>query len=105
LGGLKLGSGLARPENRNACFADGIGNPGRQWGLGTDDHQVDRQFAGQRSDGGGIVAVDGMRGDQLADACVAWRRVDFRNVGTLKEGADTGVFAAAGAYDEYLHSL
>jgi hypothetical protein len=31
--------------------------------------------------------------------------VDFGNVGVCKQGADNGVFAAAGANDEYLHSL
>ena len=46
-----------------------------------------------------------MRGDELADAGVARSRMDFGNVGVCKQGADNGVFAAAGAKDEYLHSL
>jgi hypothetical protein len=46
-----------------------------------------------------------MRGNEFADARVARSRMDLGNVGIFKQRADNGVFAAAWANDEYLHSL
>ena len=54
--------------------------------------------------GVGIVRVDGVCGDQFADAGVARAAWTSDTFGVCKQGSDNGVFAAAGANDEYLHS-
>lgn len=105
LGSLELGGVLAGPEHRDAGVAHGVGHAGREGSLGANHHKVDVEPGGERRHRVRIVPVDGVRGDELADAGVARSRVDFGNVGVGKEGADNGVFAAAGANDEYLHSL
>ncbi|BAS16109.1 hypothetical protein AHiyo8_44120 [Arthrobacter sp. Hiyo8] len=74
-------------------------------GLRADHNQVNRKLCRKRCDGAGVVPVDRVRGDQLGDAGVSRSRVDLGNVGILEQGADNCVFAAAGANDEYLHSL
>jgi hypothetical protein len=101
----RAGRRLAGAEHRDAGVAHGVGNTGRKGSFGANDHQVNVEPGGERRHGVRIVPVDGVRGDELADAGVARSRVDFGNVGVGKEGADNGVFAAAGANDEYLHSL
>ena len=96
---------LLGPNTGMPAVADGVGHAGGEGRLGAHHHQVDAQLGGQGRHGVGIVAVDGVGGDQLADAGVAGSCVDLGHVGVGEQGADNGVFAAAGANDEYLHSL
>ena len=104
LGGFELGRGLAGAEHGDAGGADGVGHSGGKRRLGADHHKVNGEPGGQGRDGVGIVRVDGVRGDQFADAGVARGRMDLGHVRVGKQGSDNGVFAAAGADDKYLHS-
>jgi hypothetical protein len=105
LGSLQLGSFLTGAEHRNTGFADGIGNTGSQWGLGSNHNQVHTQLGGEGGHGFRVVPVNSVRGNEFADARVAGGRVDLGDVGVFKQRADNGVFAAAWANDEYLHGF
>ena len=94
-----------RAEAADPTGTDGVGDPGDQGGLRTDDDQVGVEPDGEVGHGVAVERVDRVQlVAKAADPRVARRHVHLGDGRVAGEGQGEGVLAATGADDEGLHS-
>ena len=97
LGALQPGGLGRRPEARETGGAQGASDPGDEWGLGPDDHQVGGDPVRQGDHGVGIADIDVVAGAEPGQARVAGRDVE----GAIgRKGPAERVLAPTGADQE-----
>ena len=100
---FQLRGGGRGSEGGDAGGAQGIGDPGDERGLGTDDDQVDGLGVGQSDDGFDIAGVDRMAGRPARDPGIAGGGDQRGAAWRLRKPLRERIFAAPRPEQQELH--